>query len=102
MSQSDGSATLGWGGIAALFAAAVLGIVLIQGANDKAHPPSEGADWLSKQGYTDVTGGAVDAFNGCNKGEFAREYEATSRDGERGKQVVCWGLFGKHGPLFGN
>ena len=100
MSRSNGN-TMGWPGIAALFAAATVALVLSQSCNEKTHPPSEGADWLSGQGYTNIRGGSVDAFNGCGKGIFAREYEATAPDGKEVKQVVCFGLFGKHKPLFG-
>lgn len=69
---------------------------------ETAHPAEEGHDWLEEQGYTEITGGETTSyFNACGKNVMSRTYEVTTEDGSRADRTVCFGIFGKHAPLFG-
>lgn len=72
------------------------------GCADIRAPKDEGREWLEKKGYTNVTGGERDYWNSCGKNTYARGYDCTDKDGKRVHKTVCFGLFGKHSPLFGD
>lgn len=62
------------------------------------YPVERGEKYLLNTGYTTVTGGRRDYFNGCGKGSFARTYDAVRKaDHQHESVTVCfnpfWGAF---------
>ena len=93
-------------GLVAITGVIVLGgLGLHAGANkigEYKYPASEGTQYLTQKGYTDIKGGATDKFSACGKFNYAREY--TARDpatGKTGAHTVCFSIFGPRTPLFG-
>ncbi len=84
------------GGAALVFAMAV-GVCALEQVTFTA---ADGAEYLEKRGYTDVSGGKVAAFSACDDHELARKYTATNKDGKTVHKTVCNGIFGPYSPLF--
>jgi hypothetical protein len=70
-------------------------------AHNTIYSPEKGKEWLESNGYTNVTGGQRDFFNSCGKDVPARSYQATSPNGTRGEETVCFTLLGPRKPWFG-
>jgi hypothetical protein len=90
---------LGTAAVVGVFGVATLAVQF----NETAHPVSQGQEYLTDQGYKNISGGEADYFNGCGKNVFARSYDVTNpRTGERETRTVCFNpLFGPSGPLLG-
>jgi len=88
-------------GVFMVAAAAGLGGLAVS-FNQSAHPPSQGAQWLQTQGYSNIKGGEASYFNACGKNIMSRTYQVTDAEGQRIDKTVCFGLFGAHSPLFGS